>query len=268
MRLATNTNLIAFNRNGTKTEMPSLIPRYARGGFTTLDTNLCEMLNPTNSLLKEDWPVYVRSILELKKGFDLIYNQAHAPYGLTAEALHPLFERSLEICAVLGIPVLVVHPFPTSVEENVAAFTPYIARAGALGISLAFENLNKEGELTELDDLVRLVDAFGEKTAGICWDTGHAHMCGHDMVEDIKKMGSRLVATHIADNHGQHDEHLLPFFGTIAWEGVVKALSEEGFEGQLSLECMFFTQHLPESLKDQAIALAFAVGQRLLAIAP
>jgi sugar phosphate isomerase/epimerase len=31
-------------------------------------------------------------------------------------------------------------------------------------------------------------------------------------------MRSRVVTTHVHDNHGDKDEHLLPFDGTIDWE--------------------------------------------------
>lgn len=267
MRIATNTNLIAFNRDGSKTEMPHLIPRYHAGGFEILDINLCEMLNPTSSLLTDDWPTYVHTIASLKEQYSLTYNQAHAPYSKSGELLHPLLDRSFEICKTLEIPILVIHPVPGAVAQNVAEFTPYIRRAEQQNLILAFENLNDEGELTEIDDLVELVDQLDSPSAGICWDTGHAHMCGHDLVLDIQKMGKRLIATHIADNHGKRDEHLLPFFGTIEWERVITALQQSGFTGELSFECMFFTQHLPEELKDQAILLAKEVGDRLLAIA-
>ena len=31
-------------------------------------------------------------------------------------------------------------------------------------------------------------------------------------------MRDRVVTTHIHDNHGEKDEHLLPFEGTIDWD--------------------------------------------------
>ena len=93
-------------------------------------------------------------------------------------------------------------------------------------------------------------------------------MCGHDLVKDIIMMGRHLVATHIADNKGRADEHLLPFYGTIDWEAVLSALSEMGYQGDLTYECMFFNQHLPLQLKVQAIRQAKLIGDFLLSRVP
>jgi sugar phosphate isomerase/epimerase len=34
-----------------------------------------------------------------------------------------------------------------------------------------------------------------------------------------------VVAAHLSDNHGERDEHLLPYDGTIDWAAAVKELS-------------------------------------------
>ncbi|MFA6785088.1 MAG: hypothetical protein WCR13_09355, partial [Sphaerochaeta sp.] len=59
MRIATSTNLISFNRDGSKTEMIHLLPLYAKEGMRILDLNLCEMLNPTSSLRNDEYMKYV-----------------------------------------------------------------------------------------------------------------------------------------------------------------------------------------------------------------
>ncbi len=51
MRIATSTNLISFNRDGSKIEMVHLLGLYAKEDFKVLDLNLCEMLNP-----RQAWP--------------------------------------------------------------------------------------------------------------------------------------------------------------------------------------------------------------------
>jgi sugar phosphate isomerase/epimerase len=266
VRIATNTNLIAYNRDGSKTEMDHLIPRYSAGGFSILDINLCEMLNPTSTLLTDSWKTYIRTLAQLRETHQLTYNQAHAPYYGDSQNVHPLLQRSMQICSMLDIPLLVVHPVGSSAQESYEAYLPYVQEAEQNNLVLAFENLNKEGEICDIAELVHLIDLFDSPSAAICWDTGHAHMCGHDLLEDIHLMGSRLKATHIVDNHGAHDEHLLPFFGTIEWEKIIPALKESGYEGELTLECMFFTRHLPKALKEDAIALAKRVCDQLLAI--
>lgn len=268
MRIATSTNLISFNRDASKTEMVHLLPLYAKEGFRVLDLNLCEMLNPDASLAGEAWKEYVQRLGQLKNQHALVFNQAHAPYARNGEILEEMLTRSLQICHTLSIPILVVHPIPGTIEENHNAFLPYLKVAEEYRVVLAFENLNEEDELTDIADLIGLVDGFASAYAGICYDTGHAHMCTHDLAKDIIMMGSRLVATHIADNKGKSDEHLLPFYGTIDWESVLAALSRIGYRGDLTYECMFFNRHLPLELKVQAIRQAKSIGDFLLSRVP
>lgn len=264
MRIATSTNLISFNRDGSKTEMVHLLGLYAKEGFRVLDLNLCEMLNPNGSLVGSGWKQYVGRLKDLKGQLVLTFNQAHAPYSNDGHILEELLLRSLEVCHNLGIPILVVHPTKGGVEQNLHAYERYVHEAEEKNIILAFENLNADDEMTEVTELIEMTEAFGSPSVGICYDTGHAHQRGHDLAQDIHLMGRYLVATHIADNKGKEDEHLLPFYGTIDWDAVIRALTEIKYNGDLTFECMFFNQHLPLDLKLQALRQARVVGEYLL----
>jgi sugar phosphate isomerase/epimerase len=50
----------------------------------------------------------------------------------------------------------------------------------------------------------------------ICFDTGHAHMTG-GVQSAFRSLRKRIAAIHVHDNHGDEDEHLLPFEGEIDW---------------------------------------------------
>ncbi len=50
-------------------------------------------------------------------------------------------------------------------------------------------------------------------------------------------LGKHLYAIHYNDNHGEKDEHLAPFFGTLNHDEVIKALIDVGFKGYFTLEC-------------------------------
>lgn len=264
MRIATSTNLISFNPDGTKTEMIHLLALYAKEGLRVIDLNLCEMLNRNSALSTDNWKAYVNRLKQLSDQHRLVFNQAHAPYTKDGSIPHTLLLRAMDICSYLGVPILVVHPTKAGVQQNLEQYERYVHMAEEKNLILAFENLNEEGEITEIEDLIALVKGFDSSSAGICYDTGHAHMCGHDLVEDILKMGPFLLATHIADNHGKSDEHLLPFYGTIDWDATLKAFVQIGYRGDLTFECMFFNQNLPLELKQQAVRQAWIVGEYLL----
>jgi sugar phosphate isomerase/epimerase len=44
------------------------------------------------------------------------------------------------------------------------------------------------------------------------------------------------VATHVHDNHGRHDDHLMPFDGSIDWDSALLALRKVGYDGRLTFE--------------------------------
>ena len=274
MRIATSTNLISYNRDSTKTEMLHLLPLYAKEGMRVLDLNFCEMLNPESVLRTEGYRPYIERLSKLKMTHSLIFNQAHAPYASDRMALakdqgdelDQLLTRSIGFCKELAIPILVVHPIKGSIEENVAYYRPFVELSKKAGVSLAFENLNEKDEIHEANELCTLVEAFNSRHVGICYDFGHAHMRGHDIRKDILTLKDHLIATHVADNHGERDEHLLPFYGTIDWKRALQALRKIGYDGDLTYECMFFNQHLPLKLKVPAIRQAKLIGDYLLTL--
>jgi sugar phosphate isomerase/epimerase len=50
--------------------------------------------------------------------------------------------------------------------------------------------------------------------------------------------GKKLIFTHLHDNSGafDHDEHLIPFDGSIDWSDVAKGIKESEFGGILDVE--------------------------------
>jgi sugar phosphate isomerase/epimerase len=57
-----------------------------------------------------------------------------------------------------------------------------------------------------------------------CFDIGHAHI-DSEVVPSFELLRDRVVTTHIHDNHGERDEHLLPYEGTIDWDAALAAFS-------------------------------------------
>ena len=246
--------------------MLEIIPRLAGYGYRRLDLNFCEMMNPASDIDEE----YIASLKRLGKDLGLEYVQSHVPYprdwtGLDEaerEASDALVADAIRYSVSLSIPAIVIHPIRGGVKENVDYLRRFLPLVSGTGCRLAVENMESADEVSTPDQLIAIVQELGED-AGICLDTGHAHMRGLDIPGAIHSFGDRLIATHIADNHGEKDEHLLPFFGTIAWEEVMKAFSDIGYKGALTYECMFFTRHLPRSLEEDVVALSLHIARVL-----
>ena len=70
---------------------------------------------------------------------------------------------------------------------------------------------------------------------GICLDYGHAHLM-EDVGEAIETVSGHLWTTHVHDNGGKRDDHLVPFSGTIDWDLAMMATQKIGYDGMLMLE--------------------------------
>jgi len=160
-------------------------------------------------------------------------------------------ERALHIARRIAVPVLVAHlGIPRSqprdpevgVQDTRAAARRSIEElmrlAQPLGVRIAVEVL--PNELSRAGSLVHFVeedvngDDLGEG-AGICLDFGHAHIDG-DVVDAVETVSEHLIATHVHDNAGRSDDHLLPFDGTIDWPAALTAVQKIGYDGPFMLE--------------------------------
>jgi sugar phosphate isomerase/epimerase len=157
-------------------------------------------------------------------------------------------ERALHIARRIPVAVLVAHlglprTQPRDESQVGAGDTRAAARrsleelqraAAPLGVRIAVEVI--PNELSRAGSLVHFVEEDLEgSTAGICLDFGHAHLDG-DLVDAIETVSEHLIATHVHDNRGRNDDHLLPFEGTIDWPGALTAVQKVGYEGTLMLE--------------------------------
>ena len=72
---------------------------------------------------------------------------------------------------------------------------------------------------------------------GFCIDTGHA--CGTGKENELvyaERYCDRLYMIHIHDNHGDEDEHLIPFEGIFNWEGFAKILARSPYQMPIIME--------------------------------
>lgn len=153
-------------------------------------------------------------------------------------------ERALQIARRIPFGVLVTHiGLPRSQPAAAIENSRDAARrsldelqrlAAPLGVMIALEVI--PNELSRAGSLVHFIETELEsRGAGVCLDFGHAHMDG-DLVDAVETVSGHLVTTHVHDNRGRTDEHLLPFEGTIDWPGAMTAIQKVGYDGTLLLE--------------------------------
>ena len=102
------------------------------------------------------------------------------------------------------------------------------------GVTLALEVI--PNALSTPEALVKLIDQDLElPDLGICMDVGHAHVMS-EVADGIETVSGHLVTTHIHDNDGRKDSHLLPFEGTIDWPSTLIAFQKVGYDDVLLFE--------------------------------
>jgi sugar phosphate isomerase/epimerase len=153
-------------------------------------------------------------------------------------------ERALHIARRIPAAVLIAHlglpraqePAPAENNRDAARRSVEALQrvAEPLGVRIAVEVI--PNELSRAGSLVHFVETdLDGIDVGVCLDFGHAHMDG-DLVEAIEIVSGHLVATHLHDNRGRADEHLVPFDGTIDWPAAMTAVQKVGYDGTLLME--------------------------------
>jgi sugar phosphate isomerase/epimerase len=143
---------------------------------------------------------------------------------------------SLGLASVVPFPFMVVHlgvPSPDpAANSRVAAARSLEAiaeAAAAVGVTLALELI--PNALSTAPRLVRWLEEDLElDRAGVCVDVGHAHI-GGDVVEAIETCSGHILTTHLHDNRGTRDDHLLPGQGSIDWDAVLMGFQKVGYDG-------------------------------------
>jgi len=101
-----------------------------------------------------------------------------------------------------------------------------ILHAHHAGVTVCVENTTSE--MGDPNYLRAFVDETRLTGLRFNFDIGHSHLSDFPEEERIEKCFSPLrelvASVHLHDNHGEKDEHLPPFDGTIDWPRAIKAL--------------------------------------------
>lgn len=279
--------------------------KIKKAGFNCIDFNLDYFLpnyliysgeiNHFFDQSQEKLHAYFEEYYLMAAKFGLEFSQVHAPYPLYVygrekdkEYLHMVAEKSIHICATLGAPYLVIHPFKLSYilgkseeyKHNLFFLQSLIPLLKQYGIKICLENLydgfggrSCEGVCSDPYQAVKYIDELnqiaGEECFAFCFDTGHANILGKNMKETIQVLGNRIKVLHIHDNDGIHDLHQLPFTFTqklagevsTDWNGFLSGLKEIKYDGVLSFETFAVLKCFPEELHDSVLQLIADIGR-------
>jgi len=290
MELSTSTNICAFTATRERMPVEFCIERCAEAGYRVLDMNFCIAMNPVSPMRDDHWQDYIASISALAKRLGIRFSQSHLPYYDVdrikdlpqAEIMEELIRRSIIGSRMLGVRWAVTHPFTVysdaeneqaNLDANLAYYTKHLKTARENGVGIALETdydlPHQRIYCGRIDELARLCDAFNDPGyIGICYDFGHANLQSGNEThrQKLNRIGARLTAVHVQDNHGRADEHLLPFFGSIDWQNAMQGLHDIGYDNDFTFEVQEFGRCLPPDMKHLTVALSVEVGKRLISM--
>jgi sugar phosphate isomerase/epimerase len=153
-------------------------------------------------------------------------------------------EQALYIARRIPLKVLVVHlglprtqsasPDDNSRDAARRSIDELQRLAPPLGVRVAVEVI--PNELSRAGSLVHFIEEDLESDdVGVCLDFGHAHMDG-DLLDAIETVSGHVITTHVHDNHGRVDDHLVPFEGSIDWAAAMTAVQKIGYDQTLVFE--------------------------------
>lgn len=290
MRLSTSTNIL-FNRpDGSKAPIEESVWRCGEAGYRVMDMNFYDCTTFQFPFVTDRWESWIHMVDEQAARSNVEFSQAHANFYNFCDASTPDKEfmdamvlRSIDCAAILGAKWVVIHagtdfasprPVADSKRKNLAYLRPIAERAAKRGLGLAIENLWElniaplRRYTTTAEELVELVDTLSEEfpNVGICWDFEHANIMKQPQAPALKLVGSRLKATHVSDNIGVQNDHILPFYGFTDWAEIMAVLKEIAYDGDFTFEIHRYTMQLPDALVPAALRYSVEVGNYLLSL--
>jgi sugar phosphate isomerase/epimerase len=134
-------------------------------------------------------------------------------------------KRAIEVADLLPFRYLVLHLGLPNEEYDLSKFDAAFTSIEHLnifakerGVQILLENIPSALSSPEH---IQLFLNYTRLDLKVCFDTGHAHMAG-GVQPAFRTLRDRIAAVHIHDNHGEKDEHLLPFDGDIDWAQTVR----------------------------------------------
>jgi sugar phosphate isomerase/epimerase len=139
-------------------------------------------------------------------------------------------QRALEFSERVPFRYLIQHIGPSRIEWDLRLSDRALTSLERIrllckqaGVRLLVENI--PNGLSQPEKLIEFLNRNHLDDVGICFDIGHAHLRselfgGGGAAASWDILSSRVMSTHLHDNHGDTDEHLWPGDGTIDWNGM------------------------------------------------
>ncbi len=175
-----------------------------------------------------------------------------------------LVKNRIHMTDRLGGDTIIIHIPTTEPHEDRSAWLKLIRKsldqlepfAMHHSVRIALENMPGD----DFEMLETLLSEYDPGFLGLCFDSGHANLGGHDF-EHLKQLKNRLIAVHLHDNDGITDQHNIPFTGTVDWEDLANAIASSAYEQCVNLEIVIDDSEYKD--EDEFLQHAYLAGEKL-----
>jgi sugar phosphate isomerase/epimerase len=226
---------------------PELVGQIREGGFNALEV-FCSRAHFDYAAKQE-----VRALAALLEANQMKLDSLHAPTSkdssATRESGQPLsvcevekvrrieamdeFKRAIDVSEDLPFSRMVLHmggsretADPRKRDAAFSTLEHLVLHAHHAGVTLAVENTTSE--MGDPAYLRAFVDETRLTGLRFNFDVGHANLADGPAEERLAKsfapMKELVASVHLHDNHGDKDEHLLPYQGSIDWRAAIPLL--------------------------------------------
>lgn len=262
-------------------------------GFDMGDVNICAMVKDEYEFNQSNYREIAENYRKCIEAEGITVNQTHAPFRFTEwneesfeNVVFPRTVRSIEISALLGAKVVVVHPLHHFIyrgheeeifETNMKFYRRLIPYCKEYNVMCGVENMWQDDRqrkyivhdtCSHKEEFVRYIDTLDSEYMVACLDIGHVCLPSqadepHDFIRALGH--DRLKALHVHDNDYRADRHDFPYFGKINWDEITKALAEIDYTGEFTYELQDrYFDNMDIELLPSAAKFAVDIGRHLI----
>ena len=286
MRLVTNTGCLEETFGLEKT-----VEILAKAGFDGIDLSMCGMEKDDDYWSGDDWREKAEALKKAGEKWNIPFTQAHAPFPssrgkeATDAKILERIKRSVEICEILNIPYIIVHPKvhlhyighrKELYDMSVQMYLDLVPFCEEKGVHVCIENMYDYDSRRKIvtdslcaqpEEFCQMIDEVGSRWIPACLDIGHAALVGVDPADAIRALGrERLQALHVHDVDYFHDCHTLPYMEDLDWDSITAALGEIDYQGDFTFEADTFLWKLPAPLREEGVAFMAKTGRYLVGL--
>lgn len=247
------------------------LPLIKSAGFTHI--SIGAKIEHSNYLESEG----MKSISAMVDGHGLGVCSIHTPFGKGIDISSPdraisdrtveIYQRCIDAAFLLSAHVVIFHPTAYLSSNHIDARKEVLIKnVGKLleHIGQGYVRLAVENDSYEPANVVlsHSLDEIADSGYGFCYDSSHDNLVERPLAL-LDTYGHRLLTTHISDNRGKKDDHILPFEGTYNWDGFCKSFPCEVFGGIFLLEVEM--RESAYRIPSEFVSEAFSRGEKLRA---